>query len=390
MKTLILVNDAYGASIGGIENSIRHLSAAAKQLKWEAIVVAGDANTDNAELGRLYEDTDAPEIFRYSTRPIKWLGVFNLPLAFMLQTRLLGRLRSASPEAVIVSRFHLSVLSARLAGFTAVRYLVPGMMADQYRAGLSKIELIRRPGLLIKCWFHAIIQKYAIRLSVVYVFSTLMHLRCDDLISNRRSAITITRPGVDGTRFYLGSSLGRTELRESLGLPLGKRLVLFAGRFVAAKGVGVLIESLQFLPRDVELVLVGGGESKQNFMRQIELAGLQDRVHLRSPTHVIEEYFRCCDVFAMSSVYEPFGQTIVEALASGLPVVAFSSQAGVQTATQELGFDEYITYSNEYTACALAKSLELQLSMPIEKREAQSQKALGKFSWPRLLDDLIR
>ena len=125
-------------------------------------------------------------------------------------------------------------------------------------------------------------------------------------------------------------------------------------------------------------------------MRQIELAGLQDRVHLRSPTHVIEEYFRCCDVFAMSSVYEPFGQTIVEALASGLPVVAFSSQAGVQTATQELGFDEYITYSNEYTACALAKSLELQLSMPIEKREAQSQKALGKFSWPRLLDDLIR
>ena len=58
-------------------------------------------------------------------------------------------------------------------------------------------------------------------------------------MSNRRSAITITRPGVDGTRFYLGSSLGRTELREALGLPLGKRLVLFAGRFVAAKGVGV-------------------------------------------------------------------------------------------------------------------------------------------------------
>jgi len=69
-------------------------------------------------------------------------------------------------------------------------------------------------------------------------------------------------------------------------------------------------------------------------------------------------------------------------------VVAFSQLAGVRTATEELGFDAFIAYADEYTAEALAASIQVQLSKPPEECARQASRAVQRFSWGQLLTEL--
>ena len=134
---------------------------------------------------------------------------------------------------------------------------------------------------------------------------------------------------------------------------------------------------------------MGEGTAEQKYREQISALNLGNRVQIRKATQQIEDYFKACDVFAMSSNYEPLGQTILEALASGLPVAAFSGAAGVVTATEELGFDDYIAYADRYDSDDLAESIERQLNMAEEKRREQAELAQQTYSWSDLLDELI-
>jgi len=174
-----------------------------------------------------------------------------------------------------------------------------------------------------------------------------------------------------------------------LALPLDKNLVLFAGRFIAAKGLDLLIETLSYLDDDTHLVMVGEGELEAALKRRIIRHGMSERVHMIPKVQDIERYYACCDVFAMTSSHETFGQTIIEAMASGLPVAAFSRDSGVKTATEELGLNEFIAYSNEFSALQFAKAIERQMLMSDELRGTQSLKTIKKYSWERLLKELL-
>jgi 1,2-diacylglycerol 3-alpha-glucosyltransferase len=390
MKTLLLLNNAYWPSIGGIENSLHHLSDEARQRGWLVKIIVSDLGYIGVSSSRWYQEVNDVPVYRYPLKPVGWLGPFNLVLGYFAQKRILLNLYKTHPDALVVSRFHMSVVAARAVGFKSVKYLVPGSMSHQYAVGSSKAQMISSPSLLLKRWLHSAIQARAIKLSEVFVFSELMRKQCCEMVSGQHIDISITKPGVDDRRFHWSSVAEKKALREELGLPSSKCLILFAGRFVHAKGVDVLIESLSFLPSRFDLVLVGEGIAEPQYRCQVLAALMSDRVHIRPPTREVEKFFKCCDVFTMTSTYEPLGQTILEALASGLPVVAFSKKSGVLTATEELGFNEYIKFTNEYTSPSLAAAIRTQVLMTDEKRFLQSERATKAFSWATLLDNLAQ
>jgi glycosyltransferase involved in cell wall biosynthesis len=112
---------------------------------------------------------------------------------------------------------------------------------------------------------------------------------------------------------------------------LHPRLIVATGRLVPYKGFGVLIDAM----RDVDgtLVIVGTGPLESALRRQIEEAGLGDRVHLVG--YLERPELRCllhaCRVFTMPSVEESetFGIAQVEAMACGKPVVNTRLLTGV-------------------------------------------------------------
>jgi glycosyltransferase involved in cell wall biosynthesis len=302
---------------------------------------------------------------------------------------LLRTLKRQNEGVVVVARYHLLVLAARLAGFRAIRYVIPSLVYVLNKTRLSGVHWAYYPLSWLKLHMNSFVQRLAIKFSNPYVFSELAAEQVRALVPKSLPPIKITKPGIDSSRFYKREQHHVTQVRASLALPLDKKLVLFAGRFIAAKGLDLFIETLSYLDDDTHLVMVGEGELEADLQRRIIRIGMSERVHMIPKVQDIERYYACCDVFAMTSTHETFGQTIIEAMASGLAVAAFSRDAGVNTATEELGLNEFIAYSNEFSALQFAKAIERQMLMPDQVRRIQSLKTIEKYSWERLLNELL-
>jgi rhamnosyl/mannosyltransferase len=129
--------------------------------------------------------------------------------------------------------------------------------------------------------------------------------------------------------------LGRAE--ELLGgLPRGGFKVMFAGRMVYYKGVSRLLEAISILAGDgagVSAFLVGSGAMEREAREFSEANGLGGRVKFISPQpeRVYRALFHLADCFALPSTHrtEAYGIVLLEAMASGLPVI--STELGTGT-----------------------------------------------------------
>ncbi|MFF5171464.1 glycosyltransferase family 4 protein [Micromonospora sp. NPDC000089] len=134
-----------------------------------------------------------------------------------------------------------------------------------------------------------------------------------DLIANGVQRIWLWGRGVDAERFRPDKRCA--DLRRSLA-PNGEVLVGYVGRLAPEKRVD-LLEATSRLP-GVRVVVVGDGPAR----RQLEKA--MPRVDFLGVQHgeALARLYASLDVFVHTGPHETFGQTVQEAAASGLPVVA--------------------------------------------------------------------
>jgi phosphatidylinositol alpha-1,6-mannosyltransferase len=142
----------------------------------------------------------------------------------------------------------------------------------------------------------------------------------------------VVPPGIDTGRFRPArDATERAAARTHLGLPVDARIVLGASRLVPRKGFDVLIDALGSLPRDVVLVLVGGGRDRVRLEKRASSRGVADRVRFlgRVSEADLPIAHRAADVFAMlcrdrwgTLEAEGFGIVFLEAGSSGLACVA--------------------------------------------------------------------
>lgn len=108
-------------------------------------------------------------------------------------------------------------------------------------------------------------------------------------------------------------------------VPTATRPVLLAaGRLTAQKGYPYLLDALGIVRKhaDVELWILGEGPDRGAIEAQIARLGLRDAVRLLGFQKAPQAFMRRASVFVLSSIYEGFGNVIVEALACGAPVVS--------------------------------------------------------------------
>jgi glycosyltransferase involved in cell wall biosynthesis len=113
----------------------------------------------------------------------------------------------------------------------------------------------------------------------------------------------------------------REELRRSFGMN-GDALA-FAGRLTAQKSLGVALEAIAGVD-GVELYIAGAGDELPALERRVAELGIASRVHVLGPLtrERVIELFRAADASVLSSSWENFPHTVVEALAVGTPVLA--------------------------------------------------------------------
>ncbi len=116
----------------------------------------------------------------------------------------------------------------------------------------------------------------------------------------------------------------RRKLASKLGLDEDTLFVLFAGRLHPQKDPVLLVRAIAALnDLKVHLLIAGDGELAAEVQGEIEQLKLSDRVTLLGPVAQKElaQLHRICNVFVLSSAYEGLPLVVLEALASGTPVV---------------------------------------------------------------------
>ena len=142
--------------------------------------------------------------------------------------------------------------------------------------------------------------------------------------------IVLISPGVDIERFRLG--LPCEDLRDSLGLRFGQKLILSVGRLSRRKGFDMVIKTMPALLKlemDVHYALVGTGEDAAHLASVAQEMEVSERVHLLGHVNLndLPRWYNACDVFAMpnreiNGDTEGFGMVFLEAAACGKPSVA--------------------------------------------------------------------
>lgn len=128
--------------------------------------------------------------------------------------------------------------------------------------------------------------------------------------------------GVDIGRFGAGE---RSAGRRALRLPGHAVVVGAVGRLDPVKDHAGLLQAFSVLRTDqpsAELVIVGDGPCRADLERQIQELGLTGHVHLLGMRQDVPLLLRGFDVFVLPSLAEGISNTILEAMATGLPVVA--------------------------------------------------------------------
>ncbi len=148
--------------------------------------------------------------------------------------------------------------------------------------------------------------------------------------------IRMTPPGVDTDHFSPG-----TADRAALGLREDAFVILFVGWLLQRKGIDFLLPAVRLLrdrgdagARPVQLAIVASGPGRERVEALIERLGIQENVvFLGSRLYPdMADVFRACDVFTLPSIateswQEQFGMAMIEAMATGKPVVATWSGA---------------------------------------------------------------
>jgi UDP-glucose:(heptosyl)LPS alpha-1,3-glucosyltransferase len=138
----------------------------------------------------------------------------------------------------------------------------------------------------------------------------------------------VVYPGIDPERFHpdLRARL-RAEQRRALALNEGDFALVHVGSGFERKGVATLLDAVARVP-GCHLVVVGGDKHAARYRARAQALGIGVRVHFVGVQADARPFYAAGDAFAMPSLYEPFGNANLEALAMGLPLLT-STKSGV-------------------------------------------------------------
>lgn len=210
--------------------------------------------------------------------------------------------------------------------------------------------------------------------------------------------VSMIPPGYDDNRFFPVGAASRQAVRQRLGFE-GK-VVLALGRLARNKGYDLLIDAFSVVaPRIPDAVLhlaVGGSAlnpAEQKILdalrAQVDALGLGERVKFDSfiADADLADHYRAADVFVLSSRYEPFGMTAIEAMACGTPTV-ITTHGGLFRAVT---FGRHALYADTFDKEDLGISIVKILRHPrLSHRLARmgAHKARSLFTWTGIAQQL--
>jgi glycosyltransferase involved in cell wall biosynthesis len=201
--------------------------------------------------------------------------------------------------------------------------------------------------------------------------------------------------GFDAERFRRDPAPLTADQLEQLDLSSGRRRLLYVSHYNYFRNFETLIRALPHCAEDVQLVLttniragaVYGGYDATAASRLIDELGVRGRIAMLGPVRYdsLHHLYQLCDAFVCPSYSESFGHPLVEAMASGLPVIAADKPVH-----REVCGDAAV-YFDTFDEHALARQCQRVLSDSVlaAQMKKKGQERSNGYSWDRHVDQLV-
>jgi UDP-glucose:(heptosyl)LPS alpha-1,3-glucosyltransferase len=149
------------------------------------------------------------------------------------------------------------------------------------------------------------------------------------------SRIHVVYNGVDAGRFG-GAAKARAAVRADAGIAPDAHALLFVGSGFERKGLATAIEALARLSTGARLIVVGKGDTS-SYRALARRLGVDARIAWLGPRPDVERWYGAANVVVLPTIYEPFGNVHLEALAAGVPIVTTTRAGGAEIVPEACG-----------------------------------------------------
>jgi glycosyltransferase involved in cell wall biosynthesis len=247
--------------------------------------------------------------------PLVNLVDFKKSHIFLTLIPLVVYLVKNKPIAIFSALNHTNIVSifAKYLSFQKVLVIISihnDIVATTLKSNVSKNRLLY---FLLKSTYRFADKIIAVSSSIANEITAIARVP-QDLVS------VIHNPVVSSNLFILSNQKPQFNYINSLDVPL----IISAGRFVPQKDFITLIKSFSIVRKEIpsKLILLGEGPQLSKLKEFTHSLNLQDDVYFPGFVDNPYSFFSHSSVFVLSSIWEGFGNVLVEALACGIPVVS--------------------------------------------------------------------
>ncbi|MGM0703282.1 MAG: glycosyltransferase family 4 protein [Pseudomonadota bacterium] len=271
-------------------------------------------------------------------------------------------------------------------------------LATQGPLGWSARRIARRLGIPVVAGWHTNFDHYCHDYGLPWLAPTLLralrrfHNGCaatlvptqaqaQTLSDQGFSRLAVMNRGIDGERF--SPAHRDPQLRTQWGVDAHTPVALHVGRLASEKNLPLLEESFRALLEarpDMALVIVGDGPARARLETALPDAHFTGFV----PREALSRYYASADLFVFPSLSETWGNVVLEAMASGLAVIAYRHAAAAELITPE--YQGLLVTPGDATAFReAAVTLCQQPARSARLGRAARQRAL-EYRWPAIAD----
>ncbi|NMG16646.1 glycosyltransferase [Aromatoleum bremense] len=242
------------------------------------------------------------------------IGILRLPMmawqAIWLTLRVLIKYSRSSDVTLVGFLHRANVVASTAAYITGKRVILSerSLFSASYKG--MKARIMKR----------ILIGAYALPSRIIAISSAAKNSLVSQLNVNADRINTINNPSFIQSRYRTAAPSEICSL-------------LFVGRLVKSKNVDFLLRGLarlNFGLSTYKLTIVGEGPELQSLVAAAEAYGVAESVAFAGASHDVLSHYEAADIFVFASDYESFGNVLIEAASTGLPVVTSDQQDGRQ------------------------------------------------------------
>src|SRR5436309_3383812 len=314
---IMIVTDQYHPMVGGVPTVTQGLAVDLANRGNHVWVVA--PSSGQRDVHRLEQKV---HVYRFSS--FEWLTYEDLRIPFLPILPFRKLLKKIDPDIIHI---HSPIVLGNIAQIVAGSLRKPVIVTNHYlpinvSRSLSSDPLFGKP-------FMTVTYSYLVHFCNRCEYVTTPTMTALNLLYEHglRAPAQAISNGIDLKKFSPGARDKR--LQHQFNLPQDRPLILSVNRLSQEKRIDVLIDAVAKMTQDAHIAIASTGPAEADLRARVEELNLTDRVSFLGFIHDkdLPPLYRLADVFAIPSEAELQSLTTMEAMASGLPVVAADAYA---------------------------------------------------------------